>query len=67
MNYYQNNLQSFYIFKNKLNKPCNQKITWIVLKDISYASKEQIQIIQNLIGKNENLKIQEINNLEQND
>ncbi|EAI7263018.1 carbonic anhydrase family protein [Campylobacter lari] len=62
-----NDLQSFYIFKNKLNKPCNQKITWIVLKDISYASKEQIQTIQNLMGKNENLKIQEINNLEQND
>ncbi|AJD02541.1 carbonic anhydrase [Campylobacter lari] len=62
-----NNTQSFYIFKNKLNKPCDQKITWIVLKDISYASKEQIQTIQNLMGKNENLKIQEINNLEQND
>ncbi|HEC1791321.1 TPA: carbonic anhydrase family protein [Campylobacter lari] len=62
-----NDLQSFYIFKNKLNEPCNQKITWIVLKDISYASKEQIQTIQNLMGKNENLKIQEINNLEQND
>ncbi|EAI5467298.1 carbonic anhydrase family protein [Campylobacter lari] len=62
-----NDLQSFYIFKNKLNKPYNQKITWIVLKDISYASKEQIQTIQNLMGKNENLKIQEISNLEQND
>lgn len=34
---------------------------------MSYASKEQIQIIQNLMEKNENLKIQEINNLEQND
>ncbi|HEC1764191.1 TPA: carbonic anhydrase family protein [Campylobacter lari] len=46
-----NNLKSFYIFKNKLNKPCKQKITWIVLKDMNYTSKEQIQTIQNLMGK----------------
>lgn len=36
-----NNLQSFYIFKNKLNKPCNQKITWIVLKDKAIPLKSK--------------------------
>ncbi|AJC85410.1 carbonic anhydrase alpha [Campylobacter peloridis] len=55
-----NNTNVFYIFKHKLNKPCSKKITWIVLKEKTQASKEQIQAIKALMGKGDNLKIQNI-------
>ncbi|MBF7045212.1 carbonic anhydrase family protein [Campylobacter volucris] len=61
-----NNTNSFYIFKNKLNQPCNQEITWVVLKENLKASKEQIQTIKSLMSKNENLKIQNIKRIEEN-
>ncbi|CAM4110713.1 carbonic anhydrase family protein [Campylobacter armoricus] len=60
-----NNTNSFYTFKNKLNKPCNQEITWIVLKETTQASKEQIQTIQDLMGKNEELKIKNLSKIEE--
>lgn len=62
-----NNTHDFYLFKNKLNKPCQQKITWVVLKETSHASKEQIQTIQILMGKNNELKTEEIQTLKQSD
>ncbi|OCX43672.1 hypothetical protein A7X81_02805 [Campylobacter ornithocola] len=60
-----NNIDSFYIFKNQLNKPCNQEITWIILKENTQASKEQIQAIQDLMGKNKELKTKNISKIEE--
>ncbi|AJC86952.1 carbonic anhydrase alpha [Campylobacter sp. RM16704] len=60
------NTDSFYTFKSKLNKPCNQEITWIILKETTQASKEQIQTIRTLMGKNDKLKTKKIYKIEEN-
>lgn len=58
------NTNSFYTFTNTLDKPCSNKITWIVFKEIGEASKEQIKIIKDLMGENKDLKTKNINKID---
>ena len=53
---------NLYTYEGSLTTPpCTESVLWLVIKDLTYASASQIEILQNLMPKNNYREVQPLN------